>query len=341
MQTFLHLSDLHIGDTYPLTKASVCDPQAVAMANVYPYLPGNLGHSSLALIAINKLYRKLRRQCGADNLSVIVTGDVTAFGKQSHFDNAREFLFGRFVLNRRHGIGLNSPTDLGIIPGNHDYFAGMPIPVGHRTGHFSKFFSRALPEVSWTVPLPDGRRLRFLEIDCDHDFEIGNRLPRITARASGRDHLSRLGGLLGRLPDTLHEPRIVLMHGSARHRGGFLQICELLADAHQELDAVCIAHRVKAILCGHIHASDLGAIAWPHNPPTTELCCGTSAQVLRPSINRITKLLVQRYLPRTNQVLVHQIVQRSGTVFWETAEYLLRYMEDEFLPSANFNSIQL
>jgi 3',5'-cyclic AMP phosphodiesterase CpdA len=256
--TFLHISDLHIGGMMPLGKVSFCDPQAVTLANVYPYLPGNLGHSTRALAAVNGLYRRLRAQHGADKVAVIVTGDVTAFGSKEHFDNAAEFLHGKFVTGKRHRLGLQLGTKVGIIPGNHDYFAGMPLPVGHHTGHFAGFFTRALPNLSWTVPLPDGRQLRFLEIDCDHDFELHGTKPRITARASGIEHLQTLEAQLQVLSSDAREPRILLMHGSPHYKDGMLKICELMHGAHQALDSFCAAHNVRAVLCGHIHTSYLG-----------------------------------------------------------------------------------
>lgn len=181
-----------------------------------------------------------------------------------------------------------------------------------------------------------------MEIDCDHDFERHGTKPRITARASGVEHLKLIDAQLQAIPDSAHEARILNMHGSPHYKDGLLKICEMMHDAHKALDSFCVAHDVKAILCGHIHSSYLGPIVWPVNPiNATEFCCGTSSQVVNPPINPVTRSLVGRYLPRVNQALVHQIVRKGKMLLWEVAEYSLKDQETEFKAGNIVHSIRI
>jgi hypothetical protein len=133
-RTILQLSDLHIGR---VNHQGIRWSNPIAWIPVSKFFPGILGHDQRARRAVADLWQSIFETGNAD---LVITGDLTAFGSSDQLVNARHFVENGLAV-KRQVIGLHRGTSRqGIIPGNHDYFAGYPIPWGSVTPQMSNFF---------------------------------------------------------------------------------------------------------------------------------------------------------------------------------------------------------
>ena len=85
----LHFGDIDLNSQ---NKDAVLAALASALAsNTGPIWDGLLGHCHHSLVRLEQIHAKLRQE---ENAVLVVTGDLTAYGAESQFDTAAEFLGG-------------------------------------------------------------------------------------------------------------------------------------------------------------------------------------------------------------------------------------------------------
>src|SRR2546425_275913 len=83
--TFIHISDLHIGDLDPETF----DARAPRIWANSKRFDGLLGHSYRSLVRLEQFFNRIRRD---EKAQLIVTGDVTTVGSSAQFETVSNFL---------------------------------------------------------------------------------------------------------------------------------------------------------------------------------------------------------------------------------------------------------
>ncbi len=122
-------------------------------SNTGPIWDGLLGHSYLSLVRLEQLFAKLKHQ---ENAELLLTGDLTAYGSQTQFDTAADYL-GAILRPPRalNPIGLRqNKWNSHSVPGNHDHWSGKPLIFGGPTPALAQYFP-ALP--AFRYPLPTGQ----------------------------------------------------------------------------------------------------------------------------------------------------------------------------------------
>lgn len=111
--TIVHISDLHFSEG--ADKAH--------------------NHHKHSILHLQQLQQKLKT-IHFDKL--IVSGDITNNGDKESLLRARDYLYGQFAVGGGENTGLNlSPTDVGLVPGNHDAWNkgtyGSPLQIWQRS----------------------------------------------------------------------------------------------------------------------------------------------------------------------------------------------------------------
>jgi hypothetical protein len=181
LKTFLHLSDLHIGDRVGGPQAGLYDAQVEWYINVHDIMHGLLGHHHLALEQIeNFLYEDLETEAP----QLIVSGDLTRNGAKQQLERAETFLGNRLQLPYgTAGLEQANWRELAI-PGNHDQWPGRNRPLGRPKIDIKKEFGA--PAIV-PVLLPGNRTAEFLRIDTDadvHPILSTGSMPVVSSRAS-------------------------------------------------------------------------------------------------------------------------------------------------------------
>jgi len=313
MAALVHISDLHIAQLgqKSLNARRQCWKR-------WLHLNGLLGHSADSLMDLDEFFDRFRQ--GEPTVQLIVTGDLTSMGNPHEFDIANQYLSRTLRGPLGDRIGLEVP-DWGkrAIPGNHDHWAGYPIPVGPPTHALPKYFP-PLPQIQPVLPLGKGRHLRLLRIDTDADV---NPSERFHAFGSFVSQLHSLGAMLSPLGPNDNEIRVLCLHHSPTYLGSYL---EITAASRIELYKFILQNRVAVLLCGHIHRPPWVAL-FPVNragrPPldVVEACCGTTTQI-DPSIGREDELEGLVDSPWENSLFVHRLFEWGGEIHWEAELYL-------------------
>jgi 3',5'-cyclic AMP phosphodiesterase CpdA len=317
LATFIQISDLHFGDIdlNSQNRDAVLTPLAAALAsNTGPVWDGLLGHCHHSLVRLEQLHAKLR---GEEKASLIVTGDITAYGAESQFNTAAEFLGGLLLPPKAPSpIGLQQRNwSANSVPGNHDHWSGKPVIFGGPTAGLAKYFP-TLPAVSH-YPLSSGQFLTFLRLDSDSDVNpyFSNRF---FARGSFTSQLDKLASKLS-IPQR-SEIRVLLVHHSYSAPGPALAMTSLSKAA---LNDFIVDHAISVLLCGHIHqppfVTSVNASHLQQTQVFMEARSGTTTQISTLPLhwqtifhNRPKRL---RHWP--NSLLIHRLyLQGDGSIDW-------------------------
>lgn len=312
LATFVHISDLHLGDLDRETLDAVA-PDFWAKA---PWFRGILGHSYKALCRLDAAYHKLKRE---ENAILLVTGDLTTVGKPSQFEMADRFLGASLKPPEGHLVGLGDPGwQSRAVPGNHDHWPGRGVIFGSPTAALSRYF----PERSFSreplIRLGPSHTLRLIGLDSDTDVHPFGP-SRFLARGGFARELDRLAAKIPAVPNA-NEIRVLLIHHSFHYDRIVLGIESVSKKALREFLG---DHDVAVVLTGHVHRPLLRCFDRDRNrdaAPTLEARCGTTTQRSRVPY-RWRTLLGGRSDGRLppNSLLVHRIQEHAGALYW-TAE---------------------
>jgi hypothetical protein len=330
--TFVHISDLHLGDFSPPRSGVIPDAAVEAHPPLWwptlRWFDGYLGHSAVALRHLDAFFVGSPSEPGlktTENATLVITGDVTAVGTPSEFSFARAYLEG-MPAGTGSALGLGEIGVLGsrTVPGNHDHWPGhrvtptRPIVMwGLPTGGFPATFP-GLPIPLWRCPLGGGQTLVMAGINTDADVRPNFPSPsRLLARGHFRSQLSQLETQL--TPVDPDEIRILLMHHSPQHSGFTLRIN---GKSRNGLDDVVKRCEISVLLTGHVHAP-AGTVSAVTNGvarwDSVEIRSGTTTQrdQMPPGWSSGSKGLDQ------NTLLVHRLYRLdNGHIEWRTNLYL-------------------
>jgi hypothetical protein len=316
LATLLHISDLHIGTIDPDTGDAVISPTVQVGLDNFPLFDGLLGHHAKALRALAEFVEELR--ASDEKFQIIVTGDLSRQGDAPELSLARRFFESEIDLMPPYGdyVGLKAYGKILAIPGNHDHWAGVPVPVGATPSSYYRYFIDALP-ATHSIPLGrHGHVLTLLEIDSDADVRP-NSIQRAFARGSFRSQLQRLDAML--TPRAEREVRVLAIH-HARTWAGFN--LAMSASAKKELDSFLQQHEISVILCGHTHKP---AISRHHagGRECWECGAGSTTQFDAVPLKWRRKLRdPNRANLEPNALLLHRILDIDGRLEWKTTTYL-------------------
>lgn len=311
LATFLHISDLHIGEIDAETGDAANEPEVVRQFPLIPTLQGLLGHHYRAANSLCELFALLKAE---ENAKLIVTGDITRCGSLEEFNTAIELLEGGADFGWRGKHGLGSPDwRARSVPGNHDHWTGQPSLLGRGTTH-SEFFP-SFPQIGVKIEVHNGVCLRFICLDSDADND-----PMATNRALARGAFETQLVEAEQVLDTAskREIRVVVLHHSRAHKGRVLSIRK---ETRALFDEFIWKHNIQVLLSGHLHTPLVDPIeieAKGYRWRGFEARCGTSTA-------RTTAPLKwnMRLKSEPNFVLVHRISEDSGNLIWSTFPYLL------------------
>lgn len=313
LETFLQISDLHIGDFDAAGSAVVHARWASCRA-----FEGLLGHHYQGLRALHNFYQQLRH---TEDAKLVVVGDLTSCGSLSQFRDAAQYLTGQLNTGGVR-LGLRAPNwATAAVPGNHDHWPGQNFSLGSATAGLGETFPQ-VPTVKTLSRLSSGHFVTFLQVDTDADVSPIGAL-RLLAIGDFQNELARLDGVL---QDPLpHEVRVLVLHHSRCHGATTLKFPRKLRIRKRSWDALSqfiTKHRIQILMTGHIHVDHLQPDALPDadGNPHSFLECRSGPAAVRddiPSNWRTLKGLFPNWRPRPNGVIVHRIVEKDdGAIVW-------------------------
>ncbi len=324
LATFLHISDLHFGVIDPETF----DAQAHQIWATLPTFEGFLGHRYSSLVLLERLFGIT---LNGESPLLIVTGDITSNGNDEQFRIAHDYLGNELIMPDNSAIGLGC-TDWKdwAIPGNHDHWPGSNWILGSPSQTFQNGF-RGFPAVA-DLTLSTGDTIRFLRIDSDSDVSCYF-LDRFFARGSFPSQLDALRELTKSLEAA--SVTILCLHHSPAE-GGYLRALD--RKSRRALDKFIIDMEISVLMTGHIHNPPLvkafTATDGARSRRYIEARCGTTTQsdFFESPYYWKTYLAPFDIKPKrwSNSLLVHRIVDRNGSLYWETE--LLQQRVQDFLP---------
>jgi len=278
LYTFVHVSDLHIGDLNANDDAQLDSP----VQSWFQFLrtfEGYFGHGREGLLQLVRLFNRLRSSEGA---LLAVTGDLTAAATNNQYTLARNFLCSEIKLNSGEGVGLRLQEAFDrSIPGNHDHWSGnnpslvRPLVMLAGTSPQLKQTFPDLPIAIRRLDLGHGRTLVIAGIDTDAD--VNHWYERLWARGSFCSQLDGLGKTLSQT-DPLNEIRVLLLHHSPSYPKFPLGIGK---QSQLKLKTFLNEHQIAVLLSGHVHVPgrhvqsvSQGNFAWN----ILEARCGTTTQ---------------------------------------------------------------
>ncbi len=320
LATFVHISDLHIGGLDPVSGDAEVSAAGARVYGTVSWFDGLLGHHGAALEELEALCVSLK--ANAEDVKVIVTGDLTRTGGYYEFNNAKQFLLGSLDLNppnlRLTGLGLGQ-LDL-VIPGNHDHWGDSFVALGAGPSEYKNYFSGPMPCVHPPFQLANGRELQFVSINSDADVSA---LSHNRQLALGKfvSEFAHQAAQFSR-PIQAHEIRMMLIHHSWDQAGNILRMRTKSKDA---LGAYLTANGIKGILTGHSHEALLDFFTvQPSGTAVAELRAGSASQLdeVPPTWKSVWGTLPTRNWG-ANSVLVHRLYDdRSGGTHWHAQVYL-------------------
>jgi hypothetical protein len=314
LHTLLHVSDLHFG----VPPANTPGGQPPTQWRHLKLADGWLGHNDSALVHLEDFALDL----ADESPTLVVTGDLTACGKVSEFEMARDYLIREIALPSRV-VGLRVPTLLArTISGNHDQWPGSIRVIGNPTSGLAATFpppspgGTCFPIRPVHIPLTKGRRLSILGIDSDADvWPLG--ITRFLARGKFLSQLIQLSGILG--PKDPNEIRVLMIH----HSPAYSRTRKLAIDksSMQALWAFIKQHHVSVLLTGHIHLPygivkhvTFKGARWP----VLEARCGTTTQTDVLPLNWVAHGTHNESRFPTNSLLVHRLFETGKSIEWRT-----------------------
>ena len=314
LATFLHISDLHIGEFETISGDCKISPLAANVLNNMPIFDGLLGHHAAALRHLDDFSAELR--AGEPDCCLIATGDLSRWGTFLELWSARDFLLSCVDIAPpfREDGGLHFADDCLIIPGNHDHWAGVAPPVGAAPSEYPNVYpDHPTPSDHRLRLLPGGTRIRFIQVNSDADMRA-NSLSRLLAKGHFVSELNALSASLPAKPDG--EIRVMLIHHSRSHAGRTLAITR---SSKRALDQFLAVQNIDVMLTGHTHAP----IARLHNVAGTsgvhELGAGSTTQFdVLPYKWKLRLRDPQQLGWHPNTLMVHRIHLRDGQIWWVT-----------------------
>ena len=319
LQTFVQISDLHLGHVDPNTLSSQYNALAPAHWALYKRCQGFIGHHYAALQQLSSFVRRL----APERPGLLVTGDLTSCGHPDQFNTARDFLGGTLHPPKgRDGLGAADWQRL-TISGNHDQWPGTNRIFGAASPGLARYV-RAAPFVE-DVPLPGARVLRIVGLDTDVDVGPFT-LSRFMAQGQFTSILGRAEVMLG--PPDQSQVRILMLHHSRTYGvAGPFQPLVMKPRSRSALDQFLVANDVRVMLCGHTHAVRVKRHTATHpnaqRLEVLECCCGTTTQ--RDSIPyHWVNLLRQwpNWVLAPNTLLVHRLLEERGELWWRAERFV-------------------
>ncbi len=318
LATFVHISDIHIGEIDAATGDAKTSSTAAQVFSNLPWLDGLLGHHGRALHELDHFVSALR--AGEPDARLIVTGDLSRFGGSGELSDARDYIEDEIDLAPPFGnmAGLHLAGSIHDIPGNHDQWGGAAGPLMPWPSQYGGAFPAALPRID-TVPLANGRHIKFICIDSDADIKAQS-LQRLLARGAFQSQLQALQATLGIKP--ANEFRVLLIHHSWFQAQ---QTLRMASASKAALEQFLVENEVSAMLCGHSHAALLNAFTatGPLGTATVyELRSGSTTQ--HDSVPLKWKTLMQKRPARNwdpNSLIVHRVYDDIDAVRWHAELY--------------------
>lgn len=311
--TLLHISDLHLGELAPGSGDHPLDAKTLVYWRLNRQFDGYLGHTWRALCALSGLSYELEETHPTRPLHVVVSGDLTTMGTGSQFATALKFLQGnlKHTGNVQIGLGLN-PSELTIVPGNHDHWPGRRFMLGQPTSNFSSVFNLPFPKSNVRISLGNGLCTLVLA-QIDSDAEVGTwSKDRLLARGSFVQQCWTLGTFLG--PPEPNELRALIVHHSTIERGDPSLTLKINSVSLNALKTLVAYTGIKIVLTGHWHFSDFQApSSLSPSPDILEARCGTTT---------VRDYFAGKALYR-NSALVHRLSSDGTRIHWIT-EFWLR-----------------
>lgn len=309
LKTFVHVSDLHFAG--PLQRY-LYDP----IAHQVPLFDGLVGHDAGVLPYLQNTYDDLKSK--EPDVELIVTGDLTAQGIGTEFDDAVAFLGSKSSSFPFLGLGAANWLRYAI-PGNHDHWPGRLFNIlgGPNARVRAEFPAKA--SITPSKVLPDGRVLVFLLLNGDADVGAYS-LDRLFAQGSFVSAVNELRALLA-ARKAVDEARVLLLHYSAEYpgwgplyvpsRSDFVRPLGIDTSSRKALAALIADEDIKVVLTGHTHepffVGDLAAVLGSPAGAVMEARCGTTTQRLKSKLNLL---------------FVHRIENDdSGRIWWKSELY--------------------
>ncbi|MGH9423029.1 MAG: metallophosphoesterase family protein [Thermoanaerobaculia bacterium] len=321
LATLLHISDLHFGDLDP-DGDSVLDADAEAWWAANELFDGYLGHSGDALVQLTDSFAQLTSR---EEVTLVVTGDLTAVGKPSQFELARQYLEAKISLDPANPVGLGVPDALTrTIPGNHDHWPGRRTIFGPPTQTLRRLFPDLPVRIQRKQLAGTPAELVLVLVNSDADVRLGSP-SRILARGRFVSQLKDASRRLG--PPRRHEIRVLLVHHSPMYKGRLpLQTMAVRPSSRKRLNRFIERCGIAVMLTGHMHNVPAfhirpvsnGGVSWS----VLEARCGTTTQRDEPPPGwpGPTLKYQRRFKPAT--FLVHRLYELDdGTIEWRTTKY--------------------
>jgi 3',5'-cyclic AMP phosphodiesterase CpdA len=300
LATFVHISDIHIGEIDPASSDAKTSRLAAQAYSNTPWLDGLLGHHGRALHELDDFIMGMRTK--EPDLHLIVSGDMSRFGAPSELVDARKYIKDEIDISPPNGndVGLRFGEQMLVIPGNHDQWGGTAGPGGAAGSRYSTVFSGALPFIQ-SVALDKTKRIVFLGVDSDADVTRLS-LKRVLAIGAFQSQLQKLQASL------------------RTKRDGEFRILRMDDASKGALEQFMVDNQVSAMLCGHSHRPLLNsftATAMHGKGTVYELRCGSTTQ--HDTVPLKWKTLLQNRPARNwepNTLIVHRVYQDPAAVTW-------------------------
>ncbi len=321
LATFIHVSDLHIGDIDPTNGDALVPNSARRIFQNFQFLDGLLGHHGRALKELTEFCSQFTERKEA--FEFLVTGDFTRCGSASEIATAQRFFASSVDLNAPTGnfvgLNLNAVPDASI-SGNHDQWGGVNHPWGGGPLASKTLVPQAMPFVL-TAGLANGRRLILAGIDTDADVSPKS-MTRVLARGSFSNQLAALEQKIPTREE--RDIRVLMLHHSMAHDGFVLRIEHA---CKQALFTFLADKAFSLVLSGHTHAQLFSKIPIQSSSGTVslieELTCGSTTQHDQVPYNWRSWLgnRPARHWP-TNTLLVHKLLGTEGQTMWDTEAFV-------------------
>jgi 3',5'-cyclic AMP phosphodiesterase CpdA len=116
LATFVHISDIHIGEIDPASSDAKTSRLAAQAYSNTPWLDGLLGHHGRALHELDDFIVGMRTK--EPDLHLIVSGDMSRFGAPSELADARKYFKDEIDISPPNGndVGLRFGEQMLVIP---------------------------------------------------------------------------------------------------------------------------------------------------------------------------------------------------------------------------------